>query len=538
MKKFMSIALIFCLFTSLLTSCTGKPDETKGSESETDALVNEDTTDATEAAPKDLFEHMDGYFEVKDNTIKTYANEESTPKNPKYNAAFSNQEMLNNDFVAELTINLTNVSSGGGIFFNASKNDSGEYGGFAFLISRTEVTLSRIKVDANGNTTTEEMGRRAVEEVKQKTDALLRVERIGNTLRLYYLDDVSETLVPWPEIEITDADRKTSTGLGIVDNGMGAIFKNLTVYGADQIFDNGLSGVGTQYTNPIYNNGHTADPQIIEWEGKYYCYSTSGSGGFRVLESSDMINWVDKGYCLQGGWNTAAGRFWAPEVVEKDGKFYMIFSNADILGIAVADSPLGPFVHNEKPLLYSAIDGHIFFDDDGRVYLYYVAWPGNVYGIYGCEIEPDLSKVKSSTITLLLKPEVSWEKQKEAITEGPSMIKHNGTYYLTYSGSHYTDMHYAVGYATSDSPLGTYKRYTGNPLLSYTKYVNGPGHHSFITIGNEMFIVYHAHSSTLEFTERNICIDRIRFAPTKSGVDRIEVYGPTRSPQNAPKVNN
>ncbi len=137
---------------------------------------------------------------------------------------------------------------------------------------------------------------------------------------------------------------------------------------------------------------------------------------------------------------------------------------------------------------------------------------------------------------MLLKPDKAWEQQGEGITEGPSMLKHNGVYYLTYSGSHYKNKNYAVGYAISNSPLGSYEKYSGGPFLSYTKDVYGPGHHSFITVGGELFIVYHAHNTTTAFEGRNICIDRVRFAPTASGIDRIEMYGPTRSRQDVPKV--
>ena len=102
---------------------------------------------------------------------------------------------------------------------------------------------------------------------------------------------------------------------------------------------------------------------------------------------------------------------------------------------------------------------------------------------------------------------------------------------------------YAVGYATSHNPLGPYRRYEANPILSYTSKLYGPGHHSFTVSpdGSELIIVYHIHNTTSTVHPRKICIDRARFAPTdggregEGGADRLEIWGPTHVAEAYPK---
>ena len=167
--------------------------------------------------------------------------------------------------------------------------------------------------------------------------------------------------------------------------------------------------------------------------------------------------------------------------------------------------------------------------------MYYVSWRNGTYGIYGCELEDDIVTVRPGTEKLILKPEVSWEMDMGSITEGPFMLKHEGVYYLTYSGSNYESQNYAVGYATSSSPLGKFTRADGNPILSMTSKMYGPGHHSFTySASGELFIVYHIHASGNAIHPRKTCIDRARFAPTESGGWRLEVLGPTYTKQPVP----
>lgn len=539
--KRLSIIFLTALLLLLLISCSEKPSaETESDASDTAEVPTEKPAAPTEA-PEELpiaegFEYMSVPYRKDGERTVAPKNADANISNPIYSIAYRNDARIGSDFAAELELSLSLNTARAGIVFNVAKAEDGTHSGYAMTVTQTKVTLLSFTADTNGKVAFTEIAQRAIEYAKAGQPLKLRVERNQDFLRLYYMDDYDPTLVPWPEIELSAFEFiENGTGIGYIDDGRGASFADITVYGADSLYDAGLSGDGDQYENPVFK-ASLADPQILYWEGTYYCYSTSySSKGFKVFTSPNLVNWKDGGVCLEGAWDSENGRFWAPEVVEKDGKFYMIFSNNDLLGIAVSDSPLGPFIPAEAPLIEDAIDGHIFFDDDGRVYLYYVSWVTE-YAIFGCELDPSLSSVIEGTETLLIKHELPWERQGEGIAEGPAILKHNGTYYLTYSGSHYTSKYYAVGYATSDSPLGEYERYTGSPILSMTPTVHGPGHHSFITTpSGELFIVYHVHKDLDKFSYRIMAIDRVRFAPTAEGIDRLEVYGPTSVPQNFPK---
>ncbi len=308
-------------------------------------------------------------------------------------------------------------------------------------------------------------------------------------------------------------------------------------------------GADERYINPIATG---ADPYVLYHNGVYYLYSTNAvNEGYKVFTSTDLANWKDNGLCLKNadvyGEPTNAG-FWAPEVYSYNGKFYMIYTVAEHLGVAVADSPLGPFKSPNQSFLsdYKEIDGHLFFDDDGRVYIYFVrcgSTDGRPNGneIYGAEFDMETLTYKNEKLLLYPENQGSWEWTggHGYVTEGPAILKHEGRYYMTYSANGYTSQNYAIGLAISDSPLGTYNKYENNPILkkSAANDVYGPGHHCFTTSpdGTELFIVYHKHKSATEVHGRVICMDRAYFAYDASlGYDVLKVVGPTSTAQPLP----
>ena len=106
----------------------------------------------------------------------------------------------------------------------------------------------------------------------------------------------------------------------------------------------------------------------------------------------------------------------------------------------------------------------MFIDDDGTPYLYFVRFTdGNV--IWVAQMTDDLMSIKTETLNQCIKAEVSWELLQGKVAEGPSLLKKNGVYYLIYSANHYENKGYGVGYATSDTPMGPWVKYSKNPLL-------------------------------------------------------------------------
>ncbi len=294
----------------------------------------------------------------------------------------------------------------------------------------------------------------------------------------------------------------------------GASFVEVPEYTGEQMF-----------TNPVAPG---ADPFVFkDDDGTYYLYATSADEyGYRVYSSKNLVEWTAHGYCLlkddvYTDPNSAftAYSFWAPEVMKYDGKYYLVYTAQHRIGVAVSDSPTGPFTNNAKRYLINSanvIDGNFFVDDDGTVYLYFVTQrkaefngtkveSGN--NIWGCVFDMEELKIDLKTITLL----VQWDAEIEKLAlsggdcvEGPFMIKNNGTYYMTFSSNRYQNTKYSVHYATSDKPLGTFKRDKNNITLmcddldykdNKNPHLYGTGHHCFVEApnGKDLLIVYHAH---------------------------------------------
>jgi len=98
------------------------------------------------------------------------------------------------------------------------------------------------------------------------------------------------------------------------------------------------------------------------------------------------------------------------------------------------------------------------------------------------------------------------------VVEAPWMIRHQGVYYLLYSGGSADSRHYAIGYATASGPLGPFTKYTGNPIVSGGDGVYGPGHASVVRDGaGKLWMVYHQQKDATRGWNRIICIDPLRF---------------------------
>ena len=169
----------------------------------------------------------------------------------------------------------------------------------------------------------------------------------------------------------------------------------------------------------------------------------------------------------------------------------------------------------------------MFLDDDGKYYLYYAAFP--VFRIYVQPMKTPLRK-KGRPVEIL-RPSEPWEMKQRPITEAPWLLKHKGTYYLLYSGGGPDTEDYAIGYATSKSPVGPFVKYSGNPIMKKGNGVFGPGHCAVVTTPDgRLWMVYHQKRDSSRGWDRIICIDALWFD------DKGVLHGqPTRSePKTAP----
>jgi beta-xylosidase len=346
----------------------------------------------------------------------------------------------------------------------------------------------------------------------------------------------------------------------------------------------------TTYTNPLPVK--LGDPYVLYTKSSYYMYGTGGADkGFAAYSSKDLVNWKPEGQVYfhnnLNGWSdpTAAwdGAYWAPEVYEVKGKYYMFYSaqwkenptketENFRIGAAVADKPTGPFIDlYNKPVFdpgYPILDANVFFDDDGKIYLYYSracykhpvesevadwarkkGWYKEIEEswVYGVQLKPDFSGVIGEPELLLRPPVKMSDKQSEwesrsvtshevnrRWTEGSVTFKKDGLYYIMYSSNYFGGQHYAVGYATGPSPLGPFTKSPDNPVLQKNTAsggsVTGTGHNSitYSPDGKEMFCVYHARTSKTG-DQRVVFIDRMQ---VKGG--KLKVLGPTTTPQKLP----
>lgn len=249
----------------------------------------------------------------------------------------------------------------------------------------------------------------------------------------------------------------------------------------------------------VKRNLMLADPFVLCDDGVYYAYGTSAGNGFEVFCSDDLDCWHRHSELALDAKDSYGDRwFWAPEVYRNpsDGRFYMFYSADEHLCVAVADSPLGPFVQEEKEPMFQerAIDSSLFIDRDGTPYLFFVRFTdGNV--IWGARLTDDWKHIDTSTLIQCVAPDTGWELKMDKVAEGPSVIERQGIYYMLYSANHYLSRYYGVGYATSDSPLGNWTKGKENPVLCYpSDELVGTGHGSVFhdKDGQEMY-VFHAH---------------------------------------------
>ncbi len=279
---------------------------------------------------------------------------------------------------------------------------------------------------------------------------------------------------------------------------------------------------------PKFGNILLADPTIYNDEGTYYLYGTGrqpgrSGQGFEVYRSNDLVTWEgpignDEGFCLKRSaatWGTRG--FWAPQLIKHNGKYHFVYTADEHIAIATADSPLGPF-RQEEPACLPAdvreIDPFIFFDGK-KTYIYYVRVHDGGNRIYVAEMNKDMKSMKENTARLCVEAEGGWEHTSDAkwrVCEGPSVVKIDKTYYLFYSCNDFRNKDYAVGYATSDSPTGPWKKH-GEPIIVRGAIpANGTGHGDLLkSADGEWLYVFHTHFDCVNVAPRKTAIVTLDF---------------------------
>ncbi len=268
----------------------------------------------------------------------------------------------------------------------------------------------------------------------------------------------------------------------------------------------------------------------------YGTVESDASQGFLVYTSSDLTSWqgpkgASNGYALSKEDAFGTKGFWAPQVFYHQQKYYMAYTANEQIAIAESNSPLGPFTQAEKAPLAAPvkqIDPFVYIGEDGAKYLYHVRLTeGN--RIFVAEMEDDFSAIRPETLRECVAATEPWENTAKAewpVAEGPTVLKHKGRYYLTYSANDFRNPGYAVGYATSDSPLGPWMKHTGNPIIS-RKLVGatGTGHGDFVKDPKgDLLYVLHTHQSDSTVGPRKTAIVKAAFSSSpNAAADELKI---------------
>lgn len=292
-------------------------------------------------------------------------------------------------------------------------------------------------------------------------------------------------------------------------------------------------------SQPLVKHIYTADPSAHVFNGKIYIYpshdidagdafddlgSHFAMEDYHVLSMNSPLdkNATDNGCALHVKdvpW--AEKQMWAPDAAEKDGRYYLFFPAKDKegvfrIGVAISDSPVGPFIPQSQAIQNSfSIDPAVFKDEDGSYYMYFGGiWGGQLQrwrkGFFEAsqpespfahlpnDNEPALcAKVARLTNDLLEMAEspkdvLIIDENGQPLLQGDTerrffeaswMHKYNGKYYFSYSTG---DTHYLC-YAVGDNPYGpfTYAGRMLEPVVGWTT------HHSIVEFDNKWYLFYH-----------------------------------------------
>ncbi|AQQ09799.1 Extracellular endo-alpha-(1-_5)-L-arabinanase 1 precursor [Sedimentisphaera cyanobacteriorum] len=293
----------------------------------------------------------------------------------------------------------------------------------------------------------------------------------------------------------------------------------------------GNKSMELSYENPVWD-GYLADPHIFRAEGSYYAVGTGQAEDgrhFPIVKSDDFVNWEHTGGALEPLEEPNLELYWAPEIAERDGKFYLYYAGDMNMRVAVAESPEGPYEDagiKLFPDLEFSIDGHPYKDPvSGEWYLFFAKdffdkKPGTALAVVKLGDDMLSTEGQVHTVMRAFSDWQIYERNRDwydktwpawYTVEGPAVLHKDGKYYCFYSGGNWQTPGYGVGCAVSKDITGPYKdpwsESEPSVLSSDDTELIGPGHNSVIKApdGQTWFIVYHSWNS--EQTKRQMCID-------------------------------
>lgn len=281
--------------------------------------------------------------------------------------------------------------------------------------------------------------------------------------------------------------------------------------------------------NPISPPGlYIADPEVRQMpDGRIYLYGSRDEPGktwcsnsYNVLSTSDMVHWdVEQfSFATQGlgkQTNYTDRVLYAPDCIHHEGKFYLYYcleGGGDDEGVAVGNSPYGPFKDGKIIENAKGIDPSVFIDDDGQAYLFWGQGHAK-----GAKLSKDMLSIEGEVHDNLLTYE------EHAFNEASSVRKRNGIYYYIYGGHqrHGESNCATLNYATATSPFGpyTYRGVIIDNWKSNKAVVNNHG--SIVEINGQWYIFYHRPTHGWA-NMRKACVEPIHFNPDGS-IQEVEM---------------
>ena len=300
--------------------------------------------------------------------------------------------------------------------------------------------------------------------------------------------------------------------------------KNQKTYGVLAFIFIGFSVIGFGQ-NPIIRDQYSADPSARVFGDRVYVYPSHDilapegvakkdwfcMEDYHVFSSENLTDWTDHGMIVQQNkvpWVLPNSySMWAPDCIERNGKYYFYFPSTPkdtvgigkgfTIGVAVADTPTGPFLPQTNPIKgVRGIDPNVFIDKDGQAYLY---WSSR--DIFGAKLKENMLELDSEVKTLANLP-------SKGLKEGPYVFERNGIYYMTYP--HVENKIERLEYAISDNPLGPFK--VMGVIMDESPTGCWTNHHSIIEFKNQWYLFYHHNDYSPTFDKaRSIRADSLSF---------------------------
>ena len=276
--------------------------------------------------------------------------------------------------------------------------------------------------------------------------------------------------------------------------------------------------------NPIIRDQYSADPTARVFNGRMYVYPSHdivspvepekkwfSMEDYHVFSSENLTDWTDHGVILTQNkvpWvRRDSYAMWAPDCVEKDGRYYFYFPAAPsdtlrrgfAVGVAVAEKPEGPFIPMMRPIEgINGIDPCVLIDPkDNKGYIY---WAG--MGLWMARLKDNMTALDSEPQPVKGLP--------EGFKEGPFAFERNGKYYFTFPWVR--DSTETLAYAMGDSPMGPFE-FKGvimeeSPVACWTN------HHSIVEYRGQWYLFYHHNDYSPDFDKlRSVRCDSLFFNP-------------------------